>query len=100
ILSGLLHLVPKFGPVRGLGFKLPTPPAEKMFEDSFDAAVNVDRRAFTEAKAGALRISNLDLDTGRPVSPGEYALTDKTYDKLLMKLAEKNFDGVTPELRE
>jgi hypothetical protein len=34
------------------------------------------------------------------VSPGEYLLTDRTYDKLLAKLAEKKFDGVTPELRE
>jgi hypothetical protein len=34
------------------------------------------------------------------VSPGEYLLTDRTYDKLLIKLAEKKFDDVTPELRE
>jgi hypothetical protein len=27
-------------------------------------------------------------------------LTDKSYDKLLVKLAEKKFEGVTPELRE
>jgi hypothetical protein len=40
------------------------------------------------------------LDTGKPVSPGEYALTDRTYDKLLVKLAEKKFDGVTSQLRE
>jgi hypothetical protein len=27
-------------------------------------------------------------------------LTDRSYDKLLVKLAKKNFEGVTPELRE
>jgi hypothetical protein len=27
-------------------------------------------------------------------------LTDRTYDKLLVKLAAKQFEGVTPELRE
>jgi len=43
---------------------------------------------------------NRDLDTGKTVSPGEYALTDRTYDKLLVKLAEKKFDGVTSQLRE
>lgn len=71
-----------------------------MFEDSFDAAVKRDRQSFAQAEAGGLKISNRDLDTGRPVSPGEYLLTDRTYDKLLRKLAEKKFDGMTPELRE
>ena len=34
------------------------------------------------------------------MSPGEYALTDRTYGKLLMILAKKKFDGVTSQLRE
>jgi hypothetical protein len=70
-----------------------------MFEDSFDATVKRDRASFAQAKTGDLRIANRDLDTGRSVSPGEYGLTDRTYDRLLIKLAEKKFDGVTPELR-
>ena len=44
--------------------------------------------------------ANRDLDTGKPVSPGEYLLTDRSYDKLLVKLAGKKFDSVTPGLRE
>jgi hypothetical protein len=99
-LAFVLRLMPRIGPLKGLGFKVPTPQTEKMFEDSFDAAVKRDRQSFAEAKAGNLRISNRDLDTGKPVSPGEYLLTDRTYDKLLAKLAEKTFVGVTPELRE
>jgi hypothetical protein len=99
-LAFVLRLMPRFGPLKGLGFKVPTPQTERMFEDSFDAAVKRDRQSFAEAKAGNLRISNRDLDTGKPVSPGEYLLTDRTYDKLLVKLAEKKFVGVTPELRE
>src|ERR1035441_9545394 len=71
-----------------------------MFEDSFDAAVNRDRQTMAGIKAEDLKISNRDLDTGKPVKPGEYMLTDKTYDALLKKLAAKKFDGVTPELRE
>ena len=64
------------------------------------AAIARDRRSFAQAEAGGLRISNRDLDTGRPVSSGEYLLTDRTYDKLLTQLAEKSFEGVTAELRE
>jgi hypothetical protein len=100
LLAVVFRLMPKFGPFKGLGFRVPTPEIETMFEDSFDAAVKRDRQAFSQAAAGGLRLSNRDLDTGRPVSSGEYLLTDITYDKLLTKLAEKKFDGVTPELRE
>ncbi len=105
LLAAILRLMPRVGPFRGLEFKVPTPATEKMFEDSFDASVKSDRAAFAEAKwspeakAGSLTFSNRDLDTGGTVHPGEYILTDRTYDKLLVKLAAKNFDGVTPELQ-
>jgi Zinc dependent phospholipase C len=98
-LAFFLHLVPKSGPLTGLAFKVPTPQVELMFQDSFDATVKRDREAFAQAKAGNLKVSNRDLDTGNPVRPGEYLLTDLTYDKLLKKLAEKKFAGITPELR-
>jgi hypothetical protein len=99
-LAFFFRLMPRLGPLKGLGFKVPTPQTEKMFEDSFDAAVRRDRQSFVEAEAGVLRMSNRDLDTGKPVSPGEYAFTDRSYDQLLVKLAGKNFEAVTPELRE
>lgn len=94
-----IRILPKVGIFSGLGYKLPTPHIETMFEDSFDAAVRQDRQMFTEIKAGNPHIRNRDLDTGKPVSPGEYHLTDITYDKLLKQLAKKRFDGVKPELR-
>src|SRR5258708_18782769 len=70
-----------------------------MFEDSFDASASRNRLSYQQAERGGLRLTNRDLDTGRTVSPGEYALTDKAYDKLLLILAEKKFEGVTPEIR-
>ena len=85
--------------MRGFGFKVPTPRTEQMFEDSFDAAVKRDRQYFNEAATGDLKVSNRDLDTGNPVNPGEYSLTDRTYDKLLVKLADRKFEGLTPDLR-
>jgi hypothetical protein len=100
IFAFFTRVLPKVGPLRGLGYKLPTPQTEKMFEDSFDAAVKRDRQEFADIKAGDLNISNRDLDTGKLASPGEYQLTDATYDKLLVKLAAKQFEGVTLELRE
>lgn len=94
------RVLPKVGPLSGLAYKLPTPQTEKMFEDSFDAAITRDRQSFTGIKEDNLKISNRDLDTGKLATPGEYELTDRTYDKLLVKLAGKQFEGVTPELRE
>jgi Zinc dependent phospholipase C len=100
VVAFITRVLPKVGPLRGLGYKLPTPQTEKMFEDSFDAAVKRDRQEFADIQTGDLNISNRDLDTGNTVTPGEYILTDRTYDKLLVKLAAKQFEGVTPELRE
>jgi hypothetical protein len=98
-LAFVVRVMPRVGPLRGLSFKVPTPQTEKMFEDSFDAAVKRDRESFAEARTGILKAVNRDLDTGKTVNPGEYSLTDHTYDKLVAKLAAKKFEGVTPELR-
>jgi len=99
-LAFLFRLIPKFGPLKGFGFKVPPPQVERMFETSFDAAAQRNRLSYAQAEQGGLKLTNRDLDTGRRVSPGEYALTDRTYDKLLVKLAEEQFGGVTPDIRE
>ena len=98
-LAFLLQIVPKFGPFKVLKFKVPPLEVERMFEESFDASVRRNRRSFTQAEDGVLRLSNRDLDTGRAVSAGEYDLADKTYDRLLARLAERKFRGVTPQIR-
>lgn len=100
LLSTLLRIVPRVGPFRGFGFRTPTAETEHLFEDSFDSTVARDQETIRGALAsGNLRITNRDLDTGQPISPGEYELTDRTYDNLLIKLAHKQFDSVSPELR-
>jgi len=99
-LAILFHLIPKYGPFKGFGFKVPSPQVEQMFETSFDAAARRNRLSYAQVEQGGLKLTNRDLDTGRRVSPGEYALTDRAYDKLLAKLAEKKFDGVTTDIRE
>ncbi len=99
ILTFFFRLLPRFGPFKGFGYKVPTPQVERMFEDSFDAAIKRDRESLANADSGRLRLTNRDLDTGKLVSPGEYVLTDRSYDSLLKKLADKKFETVTPELR-
>ncbi len=99
-LAFLLRLVPRIGPLRTLSFKVPTPPTEKLFEQSFDASITRDRKAFAAVAAGTIALADIDLDTGNPTGPGEYTLTDNTYNELLRKLAEKKFAGVSSSLRE
>ena len=99
-LAFLFRLIPRFGPFKAFAFKVLPPEVERMFEDSFDAAARRNRSSFQQAEQGGLKLTNRDLDTGRQVSPGEYALTDRAYDKLLVILAAKKFDGVTPEIRD
>lgn len=99
-LALLAHLLPKSGLLSGLGFKMPTPQTEKLFEESFNVAITQDRQNFASVRNGRFLVPNRDLDTGKRVSPGEYALTDKTYDALLRKLAARKFEGVTPALRK
>jgi hypothetical protein len=100
-LALVTRVLPRMGPLRGLAFKVPTPATERMFEESFVASVARDRQSILEAgEDKELNIPNRDLDTGKLVEEGEYEFTDRTYDRLLVKLAAKKFEGVTPELRE
>lgn len=78
VLGWLYALVPKIGPLRPLAFKVPTPGAEKLFLDSLTRTRARYRAELESLRAGRLRLANIDLDTGRPTAPGEYALADET----------------------
>ena len=98
-LALFLRVVPKVGPFAALGFKAPTPEIERMFLESFDATLNSYRGTLSEARAGRLDLPNRDFDTGEPTRGGEYRLADDTYSKLLIKLSERDFENLSPELR-
>jgi hypothetical protein len=40
------------------------------------------------------------FDTGQPTRAGEYKLADETYAKLLEQSSKKQFENMTPELRQ
>jgi hypothetical protein len=89
MLAALIVILPKVGPIRMLSIKVPTPETER----NFIASANVS----TASLSGALEqfktlhpivITNRDLDTGGPVTPGSYSLTDETYAELLARLTK------------
>ncbi|MGA8728725.1 MAG: zinc dependent phospholipase C family protein [Terracidiphilus sp.] len=100
VLSALLRFIPKAGPFKGLGFDNPTPKTEDLYIKSINTTVDQYRVYLTEVRAGALVLPDRDLDDGVMTAAGEYTLADKAYASLLAKLAEGNFKGTSPQLRD
>jgi hypothetical protein len=100
ILAFIVRLLPKFGPLKVLQLKMPTPATEKLFEQSFNAAVDRYRQLLAETgSAGQPTLPDNNFDTGKITGPGIYQLNDKTHAELLDELAKQNFSGATPEIR-
>ena len=100
LISWFLRIVPKSGPFKGLAFKAPTPEVEKMFMASFNATVDSYRSLLTDVSAHRMElVTNENFDIGVPTIAGKYLGADLAYDKLLDKLAEHKFAGISADLR-
>jgi len=99
ILAVVFTIIPRFGPLRTLGFKPATPRTEHMFLDSLSAVRSNYRRLLEQVGTGTLDLPDSDFDTGKPTQPGEYPLADRTYAGLLAQLRKERYTNVTPELR-
>ncbi len=99
-LAFVFRLIPKFGPFKVMAFKRVPPDQEKAFLKSLDETVAQYRVRLTEVREERLNLPDLNLDTGKPTSPGEYRLADQAYAKLLDHLAEHHFDNMPPALRK
>jgi hypothetical protein len=99
LIAWVMEVIPKSGPFKSLAFRAPTPEVEKMFMASFNATIDSYRTLLANVDAGRLELRNENFDVGVPTPAGRYAGTDETYDKLLAKLADHKFNGISPELR-
>jgi hypothetical protein len=95
----LTRLLPTIGPLKVLKLKTPTPEAEKLFEASFNAALDRYRRLLSQVGTDQLGLPNVNFDTGELTAPAKYRLADETQAKLLDALARQNFTGATPGVR-
>lgn len=98
-LAFVYRILPKFGPLRVLQLRTPTPQTATMFEASFNATMDRYRKLLAEQARGELVLPNDNFDVGAETPPGAYHMNDDTHAILLDKLAQKNFADVTPELR-
>src|SRR5947207_9496836 len=98
-LAFLYKLIPKFGPLKILQFRTPTPQTEQMFEASFNATLDRYRELLTEVREGKLDLPNNNFDVGESTGPGKYRMNDEAHAKLLDELAETKFANVTSEAK-
>ncbi len=98
-LAFLFRIIPKVGPFKALGFRVPTPAVEKLFETSFNDTMTRYHTLLAEVKANQLRIPNENFDTGKPTKLGDYKMADDTYAELLEKLS-KSKSEVGADLRK
>ena len=100
LLAVLLRFMPKIGPLKSLGFNVPTPQTEEMYFKSINTTVDQYKLFLEEVRTDTLVLPNCDFDTGKATMAAEYSLTDDVYAKLLSQLTDRKFDLTTAELRE
>lgn len=99
ILAFFYRIIPKFGPLKVLQLKTPTPATERMFEASFNATMTRYRQLLGQVGAKDLVLPNVNFDTGELSAPGQYKLNDQAHAQLLDDLAKQNWRGASPEIR-
>ena len=99
VMAASFRYVPKLGILKTLDFAIPTPEAEALFAESFEAALQDYSRALQILPEKLPRLPDYDLDTGFKAHLGEYKLADQTYSRLLNKLADKDFRTASKTLK-
>jgi hypothetical protein len=100
MLSWILRMVPKSGPFKGLAFRAPNPQVEAMFMKSFNTTIDQYRAMLVDESTDRLNLPNENFDTGKLTAANGYLGADFAYDKLLGKLADRKFTGITADLRD
>src|SRR5580700_5727020 len=96
----LVRILPKFGPLKVLQLRTPTPATETKFENSFNHALDRYKAGLRQVRDGQPPdLPNDNFDTGKPDPPGVYFMNDDVHAQLVEELAKTNFKLMTPELR-
>jgi hypothetical protein len=98
-LAGFLYILPKFGPLKLLAIKGPTPATEEEYVHSVNQSVDLLDSILQRFGSPHQTLKNRDLDTGAPTRPGTYRLTDETFFELLRKLTADPTHSVPPGLK-
>ena len=99
-LTFLFRILPGGGPFSALKIRTPTPEVEKLFMASFNVTIDRYKAILANVDAGGPDLPNENFDAGGATIAGKYKGTDEAYAKLLGKLADRQFAGMKPDLRE
>jgi hypothetical protein len=106
LLAFVIVIVPKIGPLSYLSIRGPNQQTEEKYVASVNRTLDRYEEVLGELARDpaadprvTMNLENRDLDTGAPVKPGAYALTDQTYAKLLDRLTKLG-DPVPGRLKE
>jgi hypothetical protein len=100
LLSYLIRVLPKVGPLRALRFKAPTPQSEKYLEQSIDTVLRHYSVYLQQLKAHELHLKDKDYDTGNLTANCEYSLANETYTIWVLQLQENDFKNINNPLRQ
>lgn len=85
LLAFVLRIMPRVGPFKALKVQPPNAKTEDLYFKSINETLDVYKNDLRQMRSGPLTLDNMDLDTGKPAHPGEYALADKTLRELKKK---------------
>jgi hypothetical protein len=100
LLSYLIRVLPKVGPLRALRFKTPTPQSQKYLEQSIDTVLHYYSVHLQQLTAHNLHLKDKDYDTGNLTANCEYSLANETYTIWVMQLKENDFKNVDDPVRQ
>jgi hypothetical protein len=83
MLAGVIYILPRIGPLSDAAIRIPNPHTQDLYVKSLNNSTETLRHDLANFDAIATLVPNRDLDTGAPVRPGGYRLTDETYAQLL-----------------
>jgi Zinc dependent phospholipase C len=98
-LAGIIYIVPKIGPLKLVAIKGPNAATEEEYVRSMNLSTDALSSAMARLSKPNQTLANRDLDTGAPVRPGSYRLTDDTYAKLLHRLVVDPRHTIPPGLK-
>ena len=104
VLSAILRILPKIGPLKALSLRMPSPDTQQAFLKSMNSTVDHYNQSLAQLRSQSANHSTIDLpdrdlDTGQLTAPGEYKLADFTYARLLATIVEKPDTPIPPALR-
>ncbi len=91
-------MLPKWGPLKVLQFRTPTPESERYFEASFNETLDHYRELLRAQGTGDVKLPNDNFDVGADTGPGKYKLNDGAHAELVSRLADQKFTGASPTM--